>query len=86
MIHLENSKHSRKVHITEVTIAVLLATIPYVIFAARSEFHISLLPGVNCGAGPVHSFYGLIMPTVLVYCSSLIMMLFVLYKIHLVSC
>lgn len=86
MIRFENSKHSRKIHITEVTIAVLLATIPYVILAAKSEFRIGVLPAVFCGAGPVYNFYGLVIPTVIVYCSSLIMMLFVLYKLHLVSC
>ena len=85
MVKLEQSKYARLIHITEVAIAVLLGTVPYIFFAVYSRFHIVVFPSLYCGADPVYNFYGTILPTVLVYCASLIMMLFVLYKIHIVS-
>ena len=85
MVKLEQSKYSRMIHITEVTIAVLLGTVPYIFFAIYSKFHIATFPPLYCGTDPVYYFYGTILPTVLVSCATLIMMLFVLYKIHIVS-
>ena len=85
MVRLEQSKYSRMIHIAEVTIAVLLGTVPYIFFAIYSKFHITTFPPLYCGANPVYNFYGTILPTVLVSCATLIMMLFVLYKIHIVS-
>ena len=85
MLRLEQSNHAKKVHIVEVTVAVLVATVPYIVFFVNSDFHISTFPPLYCGAGPTHNFYGVIVPTVVVYCVTLIMMLFVLYKIHIVS-
>ena len=85
MIKLEQSKYARVTHIIEVAIAVLLGTVPYIFIAANSRFHIGIFPPLYCGADPVYSFYATILPTVLVYCASLIMMLFMLYKIHIVS-
>lgn len=86
MAQLEQSKNRRKVYIFEVAFMVLLGTVPYIVFAVKSDFHISNFPPLYCGAGPVHNFYGTIVPTVLTCCTSLIMMLFVLYNIHTVSC
>ena len=86
MVQLEQSKHAIKFHIIEVMCAVLLGTIPYIAFALRQEFHIVTFPPFYCGAGPTQNFYGSILPTVVVACASLIMMVIVLYKIHIVSC
>ena len=85
MIKLEQLKYSRMIHIIEVTIAVLLGTVPYICFAINSKFRITTFPPLYCGTHPVYNFYGTILPTILVSCASLIMMLFVLYKIHIVS-
>ena len=85
MLQLEQSDHAGKIHVVEVMVAVLVATVPYIVFLINSDFRISTFPPLYCGAGPTHNFYGLIVPTVVVYCITLIMMLFVLYKIHIVS-
>ena len=85
MVQLEQSKHAGKFHIFEVTCAVLLGTIPYIIFASRQEFHIATFPPFYCGANPTQNFYSSILPTVVVSCASLIMMVIMLYKIHVVS-
>ena len=86
MIKLEQLKYSKMIHVIEVTTAVLLGTVPYIIFATNSKFHITTFPPLYCGTDPVYNFYGTIVPTVVVSCATLIMMLFVLYKIHVVSC
>ena len=85
MVKLEQSKYSRLIHIIEVAIAVLIGTVPYIFFAVNMNFHIAGFPPHYCATGPVHFFYGTILPTVLASCASLIMMLFMLYKIHIVS-
>ena len=85
MIKLEQSKYARMIHIIEIAIAVLLGTVPYIFFAVNTNFHIGSFPPLYCATGPVHVFYGTILPTILASCASLIMMLFILYKIHIVS-
>ena len=85
MIKLERLKHAKKIHIVEVALAVLLGTVPNIVFAISSRFHIVTFPPLFCGAAPEYNFYGIIVPTIVVYCATLIMMLFVLYKIHIVS-
>ena len=86
MVQLEQSKYARTIHIIEVTLVVLLGTVPNIVFSIHSEFHIITFPPIYCGADPEHNFYSTIVPTILVCCATLIMMLFVLYKIHIVSC
>jgi len=85
MVRLHRSKYRRKVHAFEIALVVLLGTVPYIVFAAKSEFHIVNFPPLYCGASPRYNFYGTIVPTVLASCVTFIMMLFVLYHIHTVS-
>jgi len=86
MGQLEQSKHAKRIHTIEVICAVLLGTVPYLVFALQQEFHITTFPPVYCGGSAAHNFYGSILPTVVVSCASLIMMVITLYKIHVVSC
>ena len=86
MNQFEQSSRAKKIHITEVIAVVVLATIPYIVLAVNSDIHFAVYPPFFCTAEPEHNFYGYIIPTVLVICVTLILMLFVLYKIHLVSC
>ena len=86
MGELEQSKHAKKAHIIEVICAVLLGTVPYFIFALQQEFRITTFPPLYCSGNAAHNFYGTILPTIVVSCASLIMMVITLYKIHVVSC
>ena len=85
MTKFEQSSRAKKIHVTEVIVVVLLATIPYIVLNVNSDFHFAVFPPYFCIAEPEHNFYGYIIPTVSVVCVTLILMLFVLYKIHLVS-
>ena len=80
-----NSPHSTKIHIIEVISVFIVGTLPYVVIAATSNYTITSFPPVSCTGDSVYSFYSLIVPTVILSCCGLIMMLIVLYNIHIVS-
>ena len=77
---------SKTVHIIEVSCAVLIGTIPNVVAAATSQFGIISFPPIFAGSSGDFYFYGIILPNLLVIGADLILMLFTLYKIHIVSC
>ena len=83
---LEQTKYAKTVHTIEITFVVLLAIVPYIAIALQHKFHIATFPPLYCAAGPRENFYGAIVPTVLASCASLVMMVIILYKIHIVSC
>ena len=85
MAKLEQSKHAKKVHVIEVVCAVLVAAIPKLFSAVQQEYRISIFPPLYCSASPAYVFYGTILPTVVVSCATLIMMVIILYYIHIVS-
>ena len=85
MAQFEQSSRAKKIHVTEVIVVVLLATIPSIVFGVNSDFRFAVFPPFYCTAEPERNFYGYVIPTVLVICVTLILMLFVLYTIHLVS-
>ena len=85
MAKLEQSKHAKKVHVIEVVCAVLVATTPKLFSAVQQEYHITIFPPPYCSASPAYVFYGTILPTVVVSCATLIMMVIILYNIHVVS-
>ena len=86
MIKLEKSKHLRKLYVVEITFAVLLAVLPNIVFAINLDFRITTFPPFLCMANPNNVFYGTIIPTIMACCATLMMMLFILYNIHIVSC
>ena len=85
MTKLEQSKYAKTVHTIEITFVVLLATVPYIAIALQHRLHIATFPPLYCAAGPRENFYGSIVPTILASCASLVMMVIMLYKIHIVS-
>jgi len=76
---------SRVTHITEVVAVFTIVTAPNIYFLATSQYQIVTFPPMLCAAGANVNFYGIIFPTVVINCASLITMLLVLYKIHSVS-
>ena len=77
--------HSIKIHIIEVTCVFIVGTVPYIVFASASKNRIGSFPPRGCSGDAVYSFYSLVVPTVILSCSSLVMMLVILYNIHIVS-
>jgi len=84
-IRLDKSDNSRKYHIIEIICALIIGTVPYIAFAGTYKFQTINFPPSYCVAEPTYHFYGTIVPTVVVNCINLILMLFVLYKIRKVS-
>ena len=80
-----NSTHSMKIHIIELTCVFIVGTVPYIAFASASKNQFGSLPPRGCSGDAVYSFYSLVIPTVILSCSSLVMMLVILYNIHIVS-
>ena len=84
-VRLDQSEHSRKYHIVEIVCVLIIGTVPYITFAATNKFQAINFPPSYCALDPVYNFYSIIVPTVVVNCINLILMLFILYKIHKVS-
>jgi len=77
--------HNRKIQITEVACVFIVAVTPNIILVATSEFHITNYPPVICGASIEITFYACIIPIMSANFIGLIVILFVLHKIHYVS-
>ncbi|XP_065890577.1 uncharacterized protein [Dysidea avara] len=80
---LDQSEYSRKIHIVEFMCVFIVGTVPYLVLAATSKFQITVFPPLRCGVTAAYNFYGVIVPTIFLGCTSLILMLIVLYKIHI---
>ena len=80
-----NSEHSLKIHIVEVTCVFIAGTLPYIVLASTSKNQIGSFPPTGCAGEGVYSFYTLVFPTVILSCTGLVMMLFILYNVHIVS-
>ena len=76
---------NRKIQILEVACVFIVSVIPNIVLVTTSKFHITSYPPVSCGASTEITFYGCIIPTMSINFVGLIVMLFVLYKIHDVS-
>jgi len=76
---------NRKIQIMEVACVFIVSVIPNIVLVANSQFYITSYPPVTCEASIEITFYGCIIPTMSINFASLIVMLFVLYKIHDVS-
>ena len=73
---------TKKLYYFEIGFFTLIRTLPYLILASLSEFQIGTLPPHFSAEG---NFYGLVFPTVVVNCITLIILLLVLYHVHMVS-
>ena len=76
---------NRKIQIMEIACVFIVSVTPNIVLIANSQFYITTYPPVHCGASIEITFYGSVIPTMSINFASLIVMLFVLYKIHDVS-
>ena len=80
-----NSDYSRAIYIAEILLVLLIATIPSIVSAGLSKYKISSFPPTMCRSyGELH-LYDTVIPIMSTLCFTIILMLLVLYKIHLVS-
>ena len=82
---LDNSDHSKRIHTIEVVAAIVVGTVPYIVFAGTSKYQFARFPPYYCVYDTTYLFYGTVLPTLIPGCVGLILMLLVLYKIHIVS-
>ena len=82
---LDNSDHSRRIHTVEIVTAIVIGTVPYIVFAGTSKYQYARFPPFYCVYDTTYLFYGTVLPTLIPGCVGLILMLLVLYKIHIVS-
>ena len=69
----------------EIGFFTLIGTLPYIVLASLSEFRIVNFPPLFCALSAEGNFYGIVLPTVVVNCTTLIILLLVLYHVHMVS-
>ena len=77
--------HTKKFYYFEIGFFALIGTLPYIVFALLSEFQISSLPPQFCTLSAKGNFYGLVFPTIVVNCVTLIILFLILYHVHMVS-
>ena len=76
---------TKKFYYFEIGFFTLIGTLPYLILASLSEFGLAYFPPSFCALSAEGNFYGIVLPTVIVNCTTLIILLLVLYHIHMVS-
>ena len=74
-----------KFYYFEIGLFTLIGTLPYIVLASLSEFVITQFPPRFCTLSAEGNFYGIILPTVVINCTTLIILLLVLYHVHMVS-
>ena len=86
-IKLLNSGYRRAIYVAEFLIVVLIGTAPSIYSAVHSKYRISTFPPINCGGydDRTHIFYTAALPILTAVCVSLILMILILYKVHIVS-
>ena len=81
---LYNSDYSKTIFITAILTACIIATTPSIITAGLSKYRISTLPPVFCRLKGTYFLYIVTLPVSTATYIGLILMLFALYKIHMV--
>ena len=82
---LDSWHRTKKFYYFEIGCVMVIGTLPYIVLASLSEFQIVNFPPQFCGLSPEGNFYGIVLPTVLMNCATLIILLLVLYSVHVVS-
>ena len=82
---LDNSVNSKRNHIIEVCVVLVIGITPFVIFAGTSKYEVVRSPPVLCGYNATYMFYATILPSITIGSGGLVLMLLVLYKLHIVS-
>ena len=81
-----NSDYSRIIYITEVLIVFLIGTIPSIILAAvGSNYTVIGFPPTYCAINSTYRIYVTVFPLLITNCTSVILMLLVIYRLHMVS-
>lgn len=76
---------TKKFYYFEIGFFTIIGTLPYIILAGLSEFQIVQFPPLFCGLSAVGNFYGIVLPTIVVNCATVVILLLVLYHVHIVS-
>ena len=82
---LSNSGYSRAIYTGEVLTALFIAAIPPIINAGLSKYRIAIYPPLYCANTDTDNFYLTTLPILISVFISLVLMLLVLYKVHVVS-
>ena len=84
---LSNSSHARTIYIAEFLIVFLIGTCPSIIGGAISGYSISRFPPIYCDGfeNQAYIFYSVTIPILTAVCISIILMILILYKVHVVS-
>ena len=77
--------HNKKLQIVEIACVFIVSVIPNIVLLATSQFRIISYPPLSCGVSIKLTFYGCVIPTMSINFVGLIVMLFILYRIHYVS-
>ena len=81
-----NSEYSRTLYIAEVVIVILFATVPQIVFAlVGSSYNMIEFPPLYCAYTPERRIYGYTIPVLVGNGASVIIMLLVIYRLHMVS-
>ena len=82
---LDSWHYTKKFYYLEVGLVTIIGAIPYLVLAGLSEFQINQFPPLFCGLSAAGSSYGIVIPTIVVNCATVIILLLVLYHVHNVS-
>ena len=82
---LDSWHRTKKFYYLEVGFVTIIGTVPYIVLAGLSEFQIAQFPPLFCGLSAAGNFYGIVLPTIVVNCTTVIILLLVLYHVHIVS-
>ena len=84
-IQLDRLHHTKKFYYFEIGFVLTIGTVPYIVLASFSEFQIGDFPPQFCVLTPAGNFYGIVLPTLIVNCTTVIILLLILYHVHVVS-
>ena len=82
---LDSWHRTKKFYYFEIGFFTFIGTLPYLILASLSEFGIAYFPPFFCALSAEGNFYGIVLPTIVINCTTLIILLLVLYHVHMVS-
>ena len=77
--------HTKRFYYFEVGIFTIIGIVPYMILAGLHQFVMVHFPLLYCCLDAAGSFYGLVLPIVIVNCATMITLLLVLYHVSTVS-
>ena len=84
-MQLDRLHRTTKFYYFEIVCIMTIGIVPYIVLASLSKFQIINFPPQLCGLGAVGTFYGIVFPTVVINCITVIILLLVLYHVHIVS-